>query len=57
MTKVQTLIGVAFTDLPVGEVRQYLQKGNKGGSINGYLEESKTTPVIINAQTIVYIFE
>lgn len=57
LTKLQLLTGIVWTELSKGEVRQYLQGGSKGGTISGYVDELKTTPIIIAVHAIEYIYE
>jgi hypothetical protein len=57
LTKLQLISGVVYTELPVAEVRMYLQGGHKGGSINGYTDTTKTTKIIIGVHAVEYIYE
>lgn len=56
MTRLGLISGEAYTELSVEEVRHYLQKGVKTGTIPGYLDEQKTTPIIIAIHSIEYIY-
>jgi hypothetical protein len=57
MTKIRLISGDVYTELSVAEVRSYLQRGSKGGTIPGYLDTDKTTPILIAVQSIEYIYE
>ena len=56
MTKLELINGTVYTELPLGEVRMYLQKGHKGGTIEGYKDEAKTTPILIHTGAIQFIY-
>jgi len=56
MTKLHLLTGDVFTELSAAEVRSYLQGGAKGGTINGFTDETKTQPIIIAVHAIEYIY-
>lgn len=57
MTKLKLKSGdTAYTELPISEVRMYLSGGSKTGSINGYLEETKATKVLISVHAIVFAY-
>ncbi|WIT25798.1 hypothetical protein [Bacillus phage SPO1L1] len=56
MTKLMLITGVVYTEMSAAEVRSYLQKGSKMGTINGYEDEAKTTPILISVEAIEYIY-
>jgi hypothetical protein len=56
MTKLRLITGDVYTELSPGEVRSYLQGGSKGGTIPGYLDIDKTTPILIAVHSIEYIY-
>ena len=58
MTKLMLISGiVVYTELAAPEIRQYLQGGSKGGTIQGYEDEGKAVPILINVHSIEYIYE
>lgn len=56
LTKIHLLSGDVWTELSPDAVRTYLSSGSKTGSIPGFLEETKTTPIRIAVHAIEYIY-
>ncbi|WCS68487.1 hypothetical protein Goe16_00730 [Bacillus phage vB_BsuM-Goe16] len=56
MTKLMTITGPVYTEMSAAEVRSYLQRGSKAGTINGYEDEAKTVPILISVEAIEYIY-
>lgn len=56
LTKLMLITGVVYTEMSEAEVRSYLQKGSKGGTIRGYEDAEMTKPILISVEAIEYIY-
>ena len=56
MTKIKMETGDVYTNLSPEEVRHYLQKGVKTGSIPGWEDAGRTVPILINIYKILYVY-
>lgn len=57
LTRLATVFGELYTELTAAEVRQYLQGGSRGGTVNGYADPERTMPGYIAVKNIVFVYD